>query len=149
MHWKFDQSLLTLFKVWIFLLSYFSSYCLIILYLLLIFVLYRVGYCRFRGNLLLFFLYTLCRHLLYWIYILGFFFINLFLFIYFWLCWVFVAARGLSPVAVSRGYSLLRCACFSLRWLLLLPSMGSRHVGFCSCGSWALETRLSSCGARA
>ena len=25
----------------------------------------------------------------------------------FWLCWVFVAARGLSLVAASRGYSLV------------------------------------------
>ena len=37
---------------------------------------------------------------------LFFFKINLFiLFIYFWLCWVFVAAHGLSLVAVSGGYS--------------------------------------------
>ena len=28
-----------------------------------------------------------------------------YLFIYFWLCWVFVAAHGLSLVAVSRGCS--------------------------------------------
>ena len=42
------------------------------------------------------------------------------LFIYFWLCWVFVAAWGLSLVAASRGYSSLRCAGFSLWWLLLL-----------------------------
>ena len=36
-----------------------------------------------------------------------------------------------------------------LWWLLLLRSTGSRHVGFSSCGSRALEHRLSSCGARA
>ena len=41
----------------------------------------------------------------------------------------------------------MKCAGFSLRWLLLLQSMGSRHVGFSSCDSWALEHRLSSCGA--
>ena len=29
------------------------------------------------------------------------------LFIYFWLCWVFLAAQGLSLIAVSRGYSLV------------------------------------------
>ena len=83
--------------------------------------------------------------------LLYFFFIyNLFiLFTYFWLCWVFVAACGLSLVAVSGGYSSLRCAGFSLRWLLLLQSMGSRRVGFRNCGSWALERRLSSCGAGA
>ena len=76
--------------------------------------------------------------------------INLFiLFIYFWLHWVFVAACGLSLVAGSWGYSLLRCAGFSLRWLLLLCSTGSRHAGFSSCGTQALEHRLSSCGTQA
>ena len=61
----------------------------------------------------------------------------IYLFIYFWLCWVFVVARGLSLVAVCRGYSLLQCACFSLRWLLLLRSVGSRCAGFSSCGTRA------------
>ena len=60
-----------------------------------------------------------------------------FLFIYFWLCWVLVAARGLSLAAVSRGYSSLRCAGFSLQWLLLLQSTGSRLMGSSSCGTWA------------
>ena len=60
--------------------------------------------------------------------------------IYFWLPWVFVASRGLSLVAA--------CAGFSLRWLLLLRSTGCRRGGFSSCGSRALERRLSSCGAR-
>ena len=45
--------------------------------------------------------------------------------------------------------SLLRCAGFSLRWLLLLRSMGSRCTGFSSCGSQAVKCRLSSCGSRA
>ena len=75
-----------------------------------------------------------------------------FLFIYFiyWLHWVFVAARRLfSPVASSKGYSSLQCAGFSLRWLLLLWSTGSRRTSFSSCGAWSLEHRLSSCGARA
>ena len=59
------------------------------------------------------------------------FFKNLFiLFIYFWLHWVFIAACGLSLVAVSRGYSSLRCE-GSLR------SMGSKCTGFSSCGSRA------------
>ena len=73
----------------------------------------------------------------------------IYLFIYFWLCWVFVAARGLPLVAASRGYSSLRCAGCSLRWLLLLQSTGCRRAGFSRCGSRALERRLSSCGARA
>ena len=45
--------------------------------------------------------------------------------------------------------SLWPCAGFSLRWLLLLWSTGSRLMGFSSCGSRALERRLSSCGSRA
>ena len=56
---------------------------------------------------------------------------------FFWLHWVLVAARRLSLVAVSRGYSLLRCVGFSLRWFLLLQSMGSRHAGFSSCSTRA------------
>ena len=58
---------------------------------------------------------------------LKFFFLNLF--IYFWLCRVFVATHRLSLVAASGDYSLLRCAGFSLRWLLLLRSTGFRHTG--------------------
>ena len=58
-------------------------------------------------------------------YVLVFLIIHLFiLFIYFWLRWVSVAVRGLSLVSVSRGYSSLPCAGFSLRWLLLLQSTG-------------------------
>ena len=57
--------------------------------------------------------------------------------LFFGLCWIFVAARGLPLVALSGGYSLLQCAGFSLRWLLLLRSTGSRHAGFSSCGTWA------------
>ena len=59
------------------------------------------------------------------------------LFIYFWLHWVFVAACGLSRVALSGGYSSLRCAGFSLPWFLLLQSVGSRRTGFSSCGTRA------------
>ena len=57
-------------------------------------------------------------------------------FIYLWLHWVFVAAHRLSPVVASRGHSLLRCAGFSLQWLLLW-STGSRHAGFSSRGTHA------------
>ena len=62
------------------------------------------------------------------------FFFLMNLFIYFWLRWVFVAARGLSLVVASGGYSLLRCAGFSLRWLLLLQRTGSRAHGL-SCSA--------------
>ena len=60
----------------------------------------------------------------------GDFFLSFFLFffflIYFWLRWVFVAARGLSLVLASGGYSSLWCVGFSLRWLLLLQHTGPR-----------------------
>ena len=42
---------------------------------------------------------------------------------------VFIAVLGSPRVAASRGYSLLRCAGFSLWWLLLLQSTGSRVHG--------------------
>ena len=68
-----------------------------------------------------------------------FFYKFIYLFTYFWLRWVFVAVRGLSLVAASGGYSSLRCAGFSLRWLLLLWSTGSRLMGFSSCGTQAQQ----------
>ena len=83
--------------------------------------------------------------------ILFFNFINSF--IYFWLRWVFVAVRGLSLVVASGDYSSLRCVDFSLWWLLLLGAraLGTQASvvarGLSSSGSWALERRLSSCGA--
>ena len=58
-----------------------------------------------------------------------FIYINLYIYIYFWLRWVFVVASG--------GYSSLRCVGFSLQWLVLLWSTGSRCAGFSSCGTWA------------
>ena len=36
----------------------------------------------------------------------------------------------------------LQCEGFSLQWLLFLQNMGFRHLGFSSCGSWALEHKL-------
>ena len=55
--------------------------------------------------------------------------INLFLFIYLWLCWVFISVRGLSLVAASGGHSSSRCAGLSLSRPLLLRSTGSRRAG--------------------
>ena len=52
-----------------------------------------------------------------------------YLFIYFWLCWVFVSVRGLSLVAASGGHSSSRCAGLSLSQPLLLWSTGSRRAG--------------------
>ena len=59
----------------------------------------------------------------------GAFFKNLFLFIYFWLCWVFVSVRGLSLVVASGGHSSSRCAGLSLSQPLFLRSTGSRCAG--------------------
>ena len=61
--------------------------------------------------------------------------INLLLFIYLF----FLAVRGLSLLAASRGSSLLWCAGFSLQWLLLLQSTGSRQMGSSSCSMSAQQ----------
>ena len=66
-------------------------------------------------------------------------FLNFILFFYLWLRWVFVAVRELSLVAASGGYSSLRCSGFSLQWLLLLQSTGSRRTGFSSCSTQAQQ----------
>ena len=64
-----------------------------------------------------------------------FFFLN-YLFIYFWLCWVFVSVRGLSLVAASGGHSSSRCAGLSLS----RPLVAEHRLQM---------RRLSSCGSRA
>ena len=53
----------------------------------------------------------------------------IYLFIYLWLCWVFVSVRRLSPVAASGGHSSSRCAGLSLSRPLPLRSTGSRRAG--------------------
>ena len=55
--------------------------------------------------------------------------VSIYLFIYFWLCWVFVSVRGLSLVAASGGHSSSRCAGLSLSRPLPLRSTGSRRTG--------------------
>ena len=57
------------------------------------------------------------------------FFKKINLFIYLWLCWVFVSVRGLSLVVASGGHSSSRCAGLSLSRPLLLRSTGSRRAG--------------------
>ena len=52
-----------------------------------------------------------------------------YLFIYFWLCWVFVSVQGLSLVAASGGHSSSWCTGLSLSRPLLLRSTSSRHAG--------------------
>ena len=58
-----------------------------------------------------------------------FFLIFIYLFIYFWLCRVFVFVWGLSLVAASGGHSSSRCVGLSLSRPLLLQSTGSRRAG--------------------
>ena len=61
--------------------------------------------------------------------ILFFFLKFIYLFIYFWLCWVFVSVQGLSLVVASGGHSSSWCVGLSLLWPLLLRSTGSRRAG--------------------
>ena len=76
------------------------------------------------------------------------FFFNKFIYLFIFGCSGSLLLRtDVSLAVASGGYSSLRCAGFSLQWLLLLWSTGSRRTGFSSCGSQALERRLSSCGA--
>ena len=67
--------------------------------------------------------------LIYFFKIICFIYFFLILFIYLWLCWVFVSVRGLSLVAASGGHSSSRCAGLSLLRPLLLRSTGSRRTG--------------------
>ena len=52
-----------------------------------------------------------------------------YLFIYLWLCWIFLSVRGLSLVAASGGHSSSRCAGLSLSRPLPLRGTGSRRAG--------------------
>ena len=57
------------------------------------------------------------------------YFLFFIIYLYLWLCWVFVSVRGLSPVEASGGHSSSRCAGLSLSRPLLLRSTGSRRTG--------------------
>ena len=48
----------------------------------------------------------------------------MYLFIYFWLLWIFIAAYGLSLGVATGGYSSSRCMGFSLQWLLFVAEHG-------------------------
>ena len=60
----------------------------------------------------------------------SFFFFKLFTcYLFLAVLWVFIALFGLSLVGVRGGYSSLQCTGFSLWWLLLLQSTGSKACG--------------------
>ena len=59
----------------------------------------------------------------------SFFFNGNYLFIYLWLCCVFVSVRGLSLVVASGGHSSSWCTGLLLSRPLLLWSTGSRRAG--------------------
>ena len=65
-----------------------------------------------------------------------FFFLNLFIYLFLAALGLCCCVRAFSSCS-ERGYSSLRCVGFSLRWLLLLLSMGPRRAGFSSCGAQA------------
>ena len=69
-----------------------------------------------------------------------FFFKLFFIYLFFWLCWVFVAVRGL----LSAVASLVAEHRLSATWASVVAA-----CRLSSCGSRAPERRLSSCGARA
>ena len=79
-----------------------------------------------------------------------FFFINLLIYLFIFGCiGSSLLCAGFSLAAVSGGYSSLRCVGFSLQWLLLLQSVGSRHTGFSSCGTQAQQLWLAASRAQA
>lgn len=63
-------------------------------------------------------------------------FLNIYLFMHFWLPWVFIAAYRLSLRQVGATLELWATD-FSLQWLLVLWSMGSRVRGLSSCEAQA------------
>ena len=79
-----------------------------------------------------------------------FFFKYKFIYLFiFWLHWAFVAVRRLSLVVASGGYASCGARASHCGGFSLLRSTGSMRAGFSSCGSRALERRLSSCRAQA
>ena len=78
-----------------------------------------------------------------------------FLKIYLFIIYLFLAGLGLCCCTQTfsscgdRGLLFAAVSGLLVAVLLLLQSMGSRCEGFSSCGTRALECRLSSCGTQA
>ena len=101
-----------------------------------LFTLYVVYLCSgelYGQNFHIFGLTPRLWHMQNFFFFLSIFFYSSLLFVYFWLCWIFVALFGLSLVAVSRGRSLV------LVHGLLLSAAYSVHpwcASFSSCSMW-------------
>ena len=65
-------------------------------------------------------------------------FVYLFVYFYFWPCCDFVAARPFPGLREGSSSPLVACRLLTW-WVLLLPTTGSRHVGFSSCSSWTQD----------
>ena len=76
-------------------------------------------------------------------------FLKINLFILFLLCWVFVAAHGLFSVCGEQGLLFVVVIRLLIVVASLVGSMGSRCVGFSSCGTWAQQLWLTGCRAQA
>ena len=147
-----------LLAIWILLWNIFSSlflsfFCFVICVFIISFINYMFQNWAFKNFIAQIFPYSVnlpCTLLL------AFLKINLFIYFYFWLRWIFVAACGLFSSCSEQGLLFVVVHGLLIGWLLLLQSTGSRCAGFgsvalrlSSCGSQALEHRLSSCGPRA
>ena len=65
--------------------------------------------------------------------LLIYFFKVLFFYIFYWLYWVFVAPRGLSLGAASRGYSLVELHGLLIAVASCCGAQSLGHTGFSSC----------------
>ena len=65
-----------------------------------------------------------------------------------WPQWVFTSSRAFLQLQRVGATLQIQGTSFSLQWLLLLQSTGSRVGGLRGCGSQALEHRLSISGAQ-
>ena len=77
------------------------------------------------------------------------FFFKIFIYFYFWLPWVFVAVRRLFSSCGERGLLFVVVPGLLIGCLLLLQSMGSRHMGFSSCGIRAQQLWIAGSRAQA
>ena len=59
--------------------------------------------------------------------------------VFIWLLWVFVGPMGFLQLWGVGATVSLQCTVFSLWWLLLFRSTGSRHMGCSNCRTWAQQ----------